>query len=98
MFSIRQNANQDVLPDFRNLGGIARALIAVNAAVFAGSLFESADLTDALQQFVQAAAFVEPLLLAIVVALFALADVLRRLPYWPACALVLAVVGVLLAA
>jgi len=32
MPSIRQNAHSDVLPDFRNLGVIARLLVAVNAA------------------------------------------------------------------
>ena len=63
MASIRQNAYSDVLPDFRNLGVIARVLIAVNAAALAAALFARADLAQALERFVQAAALVEPLLL-----------------------------------
>jgi two-component system sensor histidine kinase AlgZ len=98
MVSIRQNAYPDVLPDFRNLGVIARVLIAVNAAVFAGMLFAAAGLAQALQQFVQAAAFVEPLLLVIIVVLFVLSGVLRRLPYWTGCAAVLVLVSALIAA
>ena len=43
MVSIRPNAYPDLLPDFRNLGVIARILLAVNAAVLAGALFASAD-------------------------------------------------------
>jgi two-component system, LytTR family, sensor histidine kinase AlgZ len=102
MVSIRQNAKAgdpgDTLPDFRNLGVIARVLLAVNAAVFAAALFAAPDLPQALERFVQAAAFVEPLLLAIVVALFALSRLLRRLPYWIGCAVVVALVVLLLAA
>jgi len=98
MVSIRQNAYLDVVPDFRNLGVIARVLIAVNAAVFAGMLFAAPDLPQALERFVQAAAFAEPLLLAIIVVLFALSGVLRRLPYWTGCAAVLLLVSALVAA
>jgi two-component system sensor histidine kinase AlgZ len=98
MVSIRQNAFPDVLPDFRNLGVIARVLIAVNAAVFAGMLFAAPDLSQALGRFVQAAAFLEPLLLAIIVVLFAASGVLRRLPYWTGCAAVLVLVSALVAA
>ena len=97
MVSIRQNPSRDVLPDFRNLGVIARILLAVNAAVLAGVLFASTDLVQALQRFIEAAAFVEPLLLIIIVALFALSDLLRRLPYWSGCASVVALVAVLVA-
>jgi two-component system sensor histidine kinase AlgZ len=98
MVSIRPNAGQDLLPDFRNLGVIARILLAVNAAVLAAALFASADVPQALQRFVEAAAFVEPLLLVIVVALFALSGALRRLPYWAGCAAVIGLVATLLAA
>jgi two-component system, LytTR family, sensor histidine kinase AlgZ len=97
MVSIRQNADQDVLPDFRNLGVIARILLAVNAAVLAGVLFASTDLVQALQRFIEAAAFLEPLLLIIIVALFALSEGLRRLPYRAGCAAVIALVAVLVA-
>jgi two-component system, LytTR family, sensor histidine kinase AlgZ len=94
MVSIRQNAYPDVLPDFRNLGVIARLLIAVNAAVFAGLLLIAPDFAQALERFVQAAAYVEPLLLGVIVVLFALSPPLRRLPYWRGC---LAVAGLVMA-
>jgi two-component system sensor histidine kinase AlgZ len=81
MVSIRQKAYPDVLPDFRNIGVIARVLIAVNAAVLAGALFAAPDLLLALQRFVQAAALVEPLLLLVVTVLFVLSSMLARLPY-----------------
>jgi two-component system sensor histidine kinase AlgZ len=97
MVSIRQNANRDVMPDFRNLGVIARILIAVNAAVFAATLLAVSTLPQALERFVQSAAFFEPLLLLIVTVLYALSAVLRRLPYWPAWGAVLAVVVALVA-
>ena len=98
MVSIRQNASADVLPDFRNLGVIARVLLAVNAAVLAAVLFASPDLMQALERFVQSAAFVEPLLLAVVVVLAAFSVLLRRLPYWTGCAAVIALVVLLVAA
>jgi two-component system, LytTR family, sensor histidine kinase AlgZ len=97
MVSIRQNASADVLPDFRNLGVIARVLLAVNAAVLAAVLFASPDLAQALERFVQSAAFVEPLLLLVVVVLAAFSLLLRRLPYWAGCAAAIALVVLLVA-
>ena len=81
MVSIRQKAYPDVLPDFRNLGVIARVLLAVNAAVLAGALFAMPDFVRALEHFVESAALVEPLLLLTVTVLFVLSAALRRLPY-----------------
>ena len=90
MPSIRQNAYPDVLPDFRNLAVIARVLLAVNALALAGALYASPSVLAALERFVYIAAFLEPLLLIELIALFALAGVLARLPYWAGCAAVLA--------
>ena len=98
MVSIRQNAYSDALPDFRNLGVIARILLAVNAAVFAGVLAGAGGLAQALNSFVQAAALVEPLLLVIIIVLSALSGVLRRLPYWAGCVAVAVLVAALVAA
>ena len=98
MVSIRQNTHFDVLPDFRNLGVIARVLLAVNAAVFAGLVFSAATFAQALDRFVQAAALLEPLLLVIITVLFALSGTLRRLSYWAGCAAVVALVAALVAA
>ncbi len=92
MVSIRQNPYPDLLPDFRNLGVIARVLLAVNVAVLAGALFALPDFLKGLEHFVLAAAFVEPLLLLIVMVLFVLSRLLGRLPYWAGCVAVLALV------
>jgi len=98
MVSIRQNTYLDVLPDFRNLGVIARVLLAVNAAVFAAVVSAAASFAHVPERFVQAAALLEPLLLVIIAVLFALSGTLRRLPYWAGCAAVVALVVALVAA
>jgi two-component system, LytTR family, sensor histidine kinase AlgZ len=95
MPSIRQNAYPDVLPDFRNLAVIARVLLAVNALALAGALYASPNVMAALERFVYVAAFLEPLLLIELIALFALAGVLARLPYWGGCAAVITAVVLL---
>jgi two-component system sensor histidine kinase AlgZ len=95
MPSIRQNTYPDLLPDFRNLAVIARVLVTVNALALAGTLYAAAALMPALDDFVHAAAFLEPLLLIELVALFAGSGLIARLPYWAGCAAVLLAVVVL---
>jgi two-component system, LytTR family, sensor histidine kinase AlgZ len=95
--SIRQKAFSDVLPDFRNLGVIARVLVAVNAAAAVGALFAAANPAMAFERFVAIAAFVEPLLLLSLVALFLLSPLLQRVSYASGFAVVLVVVVVLAA-
>ncbi len=95
MVSIRQNAYPDLLPDFRNMGVIARVLLAVNAAAALGALYATNALPRALEHFVQAAAFLEPLLLAELIALFALSPWLARLSYAIGCAAVVGLVAAL---
>ena len=95
MVSIRQNVYPDLLPDFRNVGVVARILLAVNAAALIGALYATPEVLRALEGFVQTAAFLEPLLLVELVALFALSPWLSRLPYPAGCATVVAMVAVL---
>ena len=98
MVSIRQNAYPDVLPDFRNLGVIARVLIAVNAAVLAGALFAAPDLVQALRALrAGRRAGSSRCCSLIVTLLFALSPLLARLPYWAGCAAVVALVMALAA-
>src|SRR2546430_11240731 len=78
MVSIRQTTYPDSLPDFRNLGVIARVLVAVNAIALGGALFAAPDLAQAIDRFPQIAALVEPLLLACLVVLFVLSPLLAR--------------------
>src|SRR5258708_16272695 len=89
MVSIRQTTYPDSLPDFHNLGVIARVLVAVNAIALGGALFATPDLAQAIDRFPQIAALVEPLLLACLVVLFVLSPLLARLPYWAGCAAVM---------
>jgi two-component system sensor histidine kinase AlgZ len=92
MASIRQSPYPDLLPDFRNLGVIARVLVAVNVLAALGVLFAAPDFTRAFEHFVQAAAYLEPLLLVQLVALAALSFFLSRMPYWAGCATVVTLV------
>src|SRR5205814_10480979 len=92
MPSIRQGAYPDLLPDFRNLAVMARVLVAVNALALFGVLFAAPNVAQGLERFVQAAAFLEPLLFAELLALFVLSALLARLPYWGGCVAVVALV------
>lgn len=92
MVSIRQNVFPEALPDFRNLGVIARILIGVNALAFAGALHATPDVAEALQRFVGAAAFLQPLLLVEIAFLFVLSGWMARLPYWAGFIMVMIIV------
>ena len=98
MPSIRQSAYPDLLPDFRNLGVIARTLVAVNGLAVAAVLFAQSELPAALDQFVLTAAYLEPLLLIQLVALAAFSPLFARLPYWAGTAAVVLLVMALTAA
>ncbi|HJY75855.1 MAG TPA: sensor histidine kinase [Burkholderiales bacterium] len=97
MASIGQSAYPDLLPDFRNLGVMARVLVAVNALAAAGVLFATPYPGGALDQFMSTAAYLEPLLLIELLALAALSPLLARLPYWSGCGAVVGIVLVLVA-
>jgi len=88
--SIKQNFSADALPDFRNLGVIARVLLAVNAFAFAAALVAEPAWGATLVRFLRAAALIEPMLLATLVAL-SLSPILARLAYWQGCTVVLAI-------
>ena len=94
MASIRQDVSPDLLPDFRNLGVVARMLVGVNVLALAGATLGAPSFAAAADRFMRIAAVVEPLLLACMVALFLASATLARLPYawgWAAAlALVLA--------
>jgi len=92
MSSIRPKGYPDLLPDFRNLGVVARVLIGVNLLALAAALLTAPVPAQVLTQFVQLAAFVEPLLLVQVLALWTLIPWLLRLPYVIGAALVIALV------
>ena len=97
MASIGQSAYPDLLPDFRNLGVMARVLVAVNALAAAGVLFAAPRADGALEHFMSTAAYLEPLLLIELLALASLSPLLARLPYWSGYAAVVGIVVVLVA-
>ena len=71
----------DALPDFRNLGVTARILLLGNIGGLAAALIESRDIPQFVQQFVELAGVIEPVLLLSVVSLHVLSKWLSRLPY-----------------
>jgi two-component system, LytTR family, sensor histidine kinase AlgZ len=95
MLSIRQNAYPDVLPDFRNLAVMARVLVAVNGLALAGALYATSAFGPAFERFMNAAAFLEPLLLVELIVLFAASAALARLRYWIGCLAVMAIVTII---
>jgi two-component system sensor histidine kinase AlgZ len=90
--SIKQNAYSDGLPDFRNLGVTARILVAVNLIAFGAASYAEPTWLRGLERFVSEAAFIEPTLLASVIALYLLSPVLASMAYWAACLVVLGIV------
>lgn len=92
MSSIRQNPQADALPDFRNLGVIARILVAVNLLAFGVMVAGEPDLATAADAYVRATALLQPVLVASLVAFYLLARPLLRLGYAAGCIAVMAVV------
>ena len=74
---------------------MARVLVAVNAAALAGTLYAMPAIGSALERFVYAAAFLEPLLLIELMVLFAASPWLARFTYWQGSAAIVAVVCVI---
>ena len=95
MSSIEQNTPADSLPDFRNLGVALRILLLGNAAGFAAALIQASDLKQFAAQFADAAVVLEPVLLASLVALYALSAWLARQRYATGILLVLLLATVL---
>lgn len=90
--SIKQNAYSDGLPDFRSLGVTARILVAVNLVAIGAACYAESGWTRGFERFVHDAAFIEPALLASIVALYALSPLLVPMRYLTACFLVVVVV------
>ena len=91
MTSIKQNDTPDVVPDFRNLGVVARILVAVNVMALATALYSATGWMHARDRFVEAAALIEPMLLSVVLVLYIVAPRLQRTNYVAGCAAVLGI-------
>lgn len=90
--SIRQNDLPDALPDFRNLGVISRILVSVNAAAFFIALARARDIGEFAEKVTEVAGSLEPVLLAVLIALYAVSKLLARLAYAQGLLAVLAIV------
>ena len=90
--SIEQNAYSDGLPDFRNLGVIARILVAVNLAAIGAACYAEPGWARGMARFADDAAFIEPALLASILALYLISPALVSMRYLLASLVVVAVV------
>ncbi|MGQ0525662.1 MAG: sensor histidine kinase [Betaproteobacteria bacterium] len=80
--SINQNAYSSALPNFRNLGILLRILLIVNLAAIAAAMISSKGAHDFWPRLLDVSMVVQPLLLVSMLALVALNDLLRHLPYY----------------
>jgi two-component system sensor histidine kinase AlgZ len=80
MASIKHNPASHPLPDFRNFGVILRILLGVNFFALAAALVNAHGVTDWPQQYLEMAAWVQPLLLSNLALLALFVRALRMLP------------------
>jgi two-component system, LytTR family, sensor histidine kinase AlgZ len=80
--SINQNAYSSALPNFRNLGILLRILVIVNVMAFAAATLKSGTVRGLGSELLEVSALVQPLLFLSLLALVALNDLLKRLPYY----------------
>jgi two-component system sensor histidine kinase AlgZ len=90
--SIRQNHLADALPNFRNLGVISRILLSVNALALLFALARSREIGEFAAKVSEIAGVLEPVLLFVVVVLYAGSALLGRLAYVHGLLVVFAVV------
>ncbi|HKO87758.1 MAG TPA: sensor histidine kinase, partial [Burkholderiales bacterium] len=82
----------EALPDFRNLGVIARILLCVNGAAMLAAVLRADTFKGVLEETLNIALFVEPVLCAVTASLWLLQPVLGRLAYWRGLPLVAIIV------
>jgi len=90
--SIRQNDLPDALPDFRNLGVISRILVSVNAAALFFALARSKEIGEFAEKVTEVAGSLEPVLLVVLIVLYAGSRLLGQLAYAHGLLAVLAIV------
>ena len=89
--SINQNANTGALPNFRNLGILLRILVIVDGICLAAALLETSEPLALMEVLVGMSAQVQPILLLSLLLLAAANDLLQRLDYRRAVALLVAI-------
>lgn len=91
--SINQNNMPDTLPSFRNLGVVLRIIVLVNGLVLCVALLQAASIQDIGRYILHGSAFLQPVLLSVLLILYALDVVFSRLSYRQGVLGVLAVVA-----
>ena len=91
--SINQNLPADALPNFRNLGATLRIVLLVNAAALLAAIAQATSWPDIYHRFIDIAAFVQPVLLTSLLALYVVNIQLRRFTYRQGVLLVIALVA-----
>jgi len=94
----RGDGPADTLPDFRNLGVMARILVTVNALAFVAAAIKASTFPQLMDAFLDIALLVEPVLISTLLALYVANAGLQRLRYEAAVAVVFAIVLLLTAA
>lgn len=89
--SINQNNMSDALPNFRNLGVVLRIVLLVNALALLAALTQATSLNDIAQRMIHGSAFLQPVLLLILLLLHLLNPFLARLRYRQGTLCVLAI-------
>jgi two-component system, LytTR family, sensor histidine kinase AlgZ len=78
----------EALPDFRNLGVVARILVIVNLAAFIAAAIKAQTFAQLVNEFLELSLVIEPVLIASMVLLFIANRWLALLPYWVGVALI----------
>ncbi len=86
--SINQNIRPDALPDFRSLGVMLRIVLLSNAVALLAALVQASSWQGIVQRVIGISALLQPVLLAVLLLLFIVSPLLKRLPYWPGAAVV----------
>ena len=79
--SIKQNAHQDVLPNFRNLGVILRILMLCNAMAIIKAFVDAVDMFDMLNHILRISALLAPILFTSLLLLWLIQPWLKKLSY-----------------
>ncbi len=95
---LSQNSSPDALPDFRNLGVIARILVIVNVAVIGAAAIRGPDLDAFMDAFAEIMTVAGPVLIAMLVILYLASPTLARLSFPVALAAIFSSVLVVTAA
>ncbi|MBU0689333.1 MAG: histidine kinase [Gammaproteobacteria bacterium] len=91
--SINQNIQHRLLPDFRNLGTVLRIVLLANAFAMACAIAQISTVGELWQRMLLDSALLQPVLLSVLLTLYALNEVLPRFTYWRSVAAIMVLVA-----